>query len=89
MQHFAILTDAACYYINYINTCSMCFIYAACGINCHTKCAKNMPNLCGVNEKLLSEALKNVDEVKKNKKVSTCFVEQVYECQISLKAGPD
>lgn len=42
----------------------------ACGINCHTKCAPNMPNLCGVNEKMLSEALKSVDEVKKNRRLS-------------------
>lgn len=28
-----------------------------CGINCHHKCQKNMPNLCGVNQKQLSDAL--------------------------------
>lgn len=34
-----------------------------------------MPNLCGVNEKMLSEALKTVDEVKKNRKlVSTIML---------------
>ncbi len=41
----------------------------ACGVNCHAKCAKNMPNLCGVNEKLLSEALKNVDDLKKSRRM--------------------
>uniref|UniRef100_A0A0K0ESN5 protein kinase C n=1 Tax=Strongyloides stercoralis TaxID=6248 RepID=A0A0K0ESN5_STRER len=28
-----------------------------CGVNCHHKCQKHMPNLCGVNQKQLSEAL--------------------------------
>ncbi|XP_023238235.1 putative protein kinase C delta type homolog isoform X4 [Centruroides sculpturatus] len=31
-----------------------------CKSNCHKKCEKHMPNLCGVNEKLLSEALSTV-----------------------------
>ena len=49
----------------------------ACGINCHAKCAKNMPNLCGVNEKLLSEALKNVDDLKKSRRlVRNLFVRE-------------
>jgi novel protein kinase C delta type len=29
----------------------------ACGANCHHKCQRHMPNLCGVNQKQLSEAL--------------------------------
>lgn len=28
-----------------------------CGINCHHKCQRHMPNLCGVNQKQLSDAL--------------------------------
>ncbi|CAD5226032.1 unnamed protein product [Bursaphelenchus xylophilus] len=28
-----------------------------CGVNCHHKCERHMPNLCGVNQKQLSEAL--------------------------------
>ena len=44
-------------------------VYPACGISCHHKCQKNMPNLCGVNEKQLSEALKDVDEAKKNRRM--------------------
>ncbi|KAK3581241.1 hypothetical protein CHS0354_032961 [Potamilus streckersoni] len=31
-----------------------------CGINCHKKCQKFMPNLCGINQKLLAEALHQV-----------------------------
>ncbi|XP_060072755.1 protein kinase C delta type-like isoform X1 [Ylistrum balloti] len=31
-----------------------------CGVNCHKKCEKFMPNLCGVNQKLLAEALGEV-----------------------------
>jgi len=41
-----------------------------CGVNCHRRCQKNMPPLCGVNEKLLAEALKNVDQLKKNRRLS-------------------
>ena len=40
-----------------------------CGASCHHRCAKNMPPLCGVNEKLLSEALKNVDQMKRNRRL--------------------
>ena len=43
-------------------------VTVVCGTNCHIKCAKNMPPLCGVNEKLLSEALKNVDQIKKSRR---------------------
>ena len=28
-----------------------------CGVNCHRRCKTAMPNLCGVNQKLLAEAL--------------------------------
>ncbi|KAF2363803.1 Protein kinase domain [Trinorchestia longiramus] len=31
-----------------------------CGTNCHHKCEKQIPNLCGVNQKLLAEALSSV-----------------------------
>lgn len=31
-----------------------------CGINCHKKCKTFMPNLCGINQKLLAEALQQV-----------------------------
>ncbi|XP_023238233.1 protein kinase C delta type-like isoform X2 [Centruroides sculpturatus] len=34
--------------------------HSECKSNCHKKCEKHMPNLCGVNEKLLSEALSTV-----------------------------
>jgi len=34
-----------------------------CNVNCHKKCEKHMPNLCGVNQKILSEVL---DKVKSN-----------------------
>ena len=36
-----------------------------CGISCHKRCQSKVPNLCGVNEKLLAEALRNVKEEKK------------------------
>ncbi|XP_052126934.1 putative protein kinase C delta type homolog isoform X5 [Frankliniella occidentalis] len=31
-----------------------------CDVNCHRKCEKLMPNLCGVNQKLIVEALRSV-----------------------------
>ena len=33
---------------------------AECGVNCHKKCEKNMPNLCGVNQKIFAEALSKI-----------------------------
>ncbi|XP_066943701.1 LOW QUALITY PROTEIN: uncharacterized protein [Macrobrachium rosenbergii] len=35
-------------------------ICTVCGTNCHKKCEKQMANLCGVNQKLLAEALSSV-----------------------------
>ena len=35
-------------------------IVAECGVNCHKKCEKNMPNLCGVNQKIFAEALSKI-----------------------------
>jgi novel protein kinase C delta type len=42
-----------------------------CGVTCHKKCEKKMPNLCGINEKVLSEAVKGVNEEKKRRKSSS------------------
>ena len=33
---------------------------ADCGVNCHKKCQPFMPNLCGVNQKILSELLDTI-----------------------------
>ena len=35
-------------------------LLAACGTNCHKRCRDLMPNLCGVNEKLMAEVLTQV-----------------------------
>ena len=35
-----------------------------CGVNCHRKCEEKMPPLCGVNQKLLAEALSQVRRAK-------------------------
>ena len=51
-----------------------------CGTNCHRRCQKNMPPLCGVNEKLLAEALKNVDQLKKRRLVCDCVCVCVCVC---------
>ena len=36
------------------------FFCLVCGANCHKRCQLKVPNLCGVNEKLLSEALQRI-----------------------------
>lgn len=39
--------------------------FVACGTNCHKKCEKLMGNLCGVNQKLFSDALSAIQKGKK------------------------
>ena len=41
---------------------------SGCGVMCHKKCEKNMPNLCGINEKVLAAAMKDVSEEKKRRR---------------------
>ncbi|XP_064633800.1 protein kinase C delta type-like isoform X3 [Lineus longissimus] len=41
-----------------------------CGVNCHKKCYKLMPNLCGVNQKLMAEALKQVKRLQETSQKS-------------------
>ena len=38
----------------------VCVCCAVCGINSHRRCQNLMPNLCGVNQKMLAEALQQV-----------------------------
>ena len=35
-------------------------LLSVCGLNCHHKCEKKVSNLCGVNQKLLAEALESI-----------------------------
>ena len=42
-----------------------------CGVNCHKKCEKLMPNLCGINQKLLAEKLNEVRKMPSQKKGKT------------------
>lgn len=37
-----------------------CLVFADCDVNCHKKCEKLMPHLCGVNQKLIVEALSSL-----------------------------
>ncbi|KAF4519345.1 hypothetical protein B566_EDAN008267 [Ephemera danica] len=50
-----------CSYVMYVIT-----LYTECSVNCHRKCEKHMPNLCGVNQKLLAEALCSVKKGRTN-----------------------
>jgi hypothetical protein len=48
--------------MNRQETCFFNFkpIFAECDVNCHKKCEKLAANLCGVNQKLIVEALASV-----------------------------
>lgn len=41
------------------------FFYTDCDVNCHKKCEKLTANLCGVNQKLIVEAIASVRKGKK------------------------
>ncbi|XP_013379149.1 protein kinase C delta type isoform X2 [Lingula anatina] len=47
-----------------------------CGTNCHKKCQKLIANLCGVNQKMLAEALKQVKPGASTKSVSSSAQDQ-------------
>ena len=34
--------------------------FSVCGVNCHKKCERHMPNLCGVDQKLMAETLQQL-----------------------------
>jgi novel protein kinase C delta type len=40
-------------------------------VNCHKKCEKFIPNLCGVNQKILAEHLKDIKELSSSKQAVT------------------
>ncbi|MFH4977210.1 hypothetical protein AB6A40_003919 [Gnathostoma spinigerum] len=54
-----------------------------CGVACHHKCEKHIPNLCGVNQKQLSEAL---FEIKRGTHFQASGQESLYDC-FSTPAG--
>ncbi|XP_052779349.1 protein kinase C delta type-like isoform X2 [Mya arenaria] len=41
-----------------------------CGVNCHKKCERFMPNLCGVNQKLFAEVLQQVKKTGDERRAS-------------------
>lgn len=44
--------------------------FLECGMNVHHKCQKKVANLCGINQKLLAEALNQVSQV--------CFISSLH-----------
>ena len=48
------------------HVCVHCVYTVECGLDCHKKCEKFIPNLCGVNQKILAEVL---DDLKLSNKV--------------------
>lgn len=53
--------------------CRYFVFVSVCNFNVHHKCQKNVPHLCGVNQKLLSEAMREV-EVRGAKQSMCCKV---------------
>ena len=49
-----------------------------CGVNCHKKCEKLMPNLCGINQKLLAEKLNEVRKIPSQKKGKTGMTSSLF-----------
>ena len=48
-----------------------CDVFADCDVNCHKKCEKLMPHLCGVNQKLIVEALTSL---RKGRICASCYI---------------
>lgn len=49
-----------------------------CHVNCHKKCQALVPNLCGINQKILAEALETVNKTKaKSSSTSSAHTQQV------------
>lgn len=42
------------------NTIIVDVIHSECGVDCHKRCEKFIPNLCGVNQKILAEMLGDI-----------------------------
>ena len=56
----------------------MCFIYSACGVNCHRRCQHQMAHTCGINSKEFSDLLKQIqlspEKLNNVTKVSNIFL---------------
>nr|XP_045595214.1 uncharacterized protein LOC123756175 [Procambarus clarkii] len=60
---------------------------AVCGTNCHKKCEKQMPNLCGVNQKLLAEALSSVKKGGSGDGTSRTLASSTKTCSSSVSGS--
>lgn len=55
-----------------------------CGVNCHKKCEKLMPNLCGINQKMLAEKLNEIRKMPSQKKGKTGMSNNTSTTSVSI-----
>jgi len=60
----------------------MIICVAECNVNCHKKCQKFIPNLCGVNQKILAEQLSSIRLSQSSKSADPVFI--LYNVQLKL-----
>lgn len=60
------------------------FYFADCDVNCHKKCEKLAANLCGVNQKLIVEALATVRRENQGAIIGTWYVKFNIEKKIEF-----
>ncbi len=67
-------------------TCTLMFyhIFSVCGLNCHKKCEKKVPNLCGINQKLLAEALDSVKSSKNSQSTPKSLKSENSKSDVSI-----
>ena len=54
-------------------------------MTCHHKCQSKMPNLCGVNQKLFSDALAEIDQEKKKRGTSASSISPPQTPQVQVE----
>nr|CAD7579645.1 unnamed protein product [Timema californicum] len=64
-------------------------IFADCDVNCHRKCETLMPNLCGVNQKLIVEALSSVKKGSETRETGTPFLATNPDLRLSCEPRDD
>nr|CAD7417064.1 unnamed protein product [Timema poppensis] len=64
-------------------------VFADCDVNCHRKCETLMPNLCGVNQKLIVEALSSVKKGSETRETGTPFLATNPDLRLSCEPRDD
>lgn len=63
-------------YFYYMGNC--CVFCAECSMNVHHKCQKKVANLCGVNQKLMAEALAIIETKQQVRQTNPLFFQNVF-----------